>query len=63
MVLKPVVNQLCLAVKPMGVRQYMEMFWAGGMIDQVHATKVYLLLRRIENKSGGYKDTISIRLN
>lgn len=28
-VLKPVVNQLCPSIKPMGVRQYMEMFWAG----------------------------------
>lgn len=27
-VLNPVVNQLCPSVKPIGVRQYMEMYWA-----------------------------------
>ncbi|KAF2800523.1 hypothetical protein K505DRAFT_320410 [Melanomma pulvis-pyrius CBS 109.77] len=28
-VLRPVVNQLCPAVKPIGVREYMEKFWRG----------------------------------
>ncbi|KAM6527424.1 hypothetical protein FSOLCH5_003494 [Fusarium solani] len=29
MVLKPVVNELCPQVQPIGVRKYMEMYWVG----------------------------------